>query len=112
MNGGRLRRTGDQDLNKYWDYSIDIAAFIDAIQTGRRDSWIKEYFSDTYPTHINNSSVIFDIVSFHERDLSGDIYQCENCGRIKIQLDDTNVYSSFQPEDERYKGLFKGISAK
>ena len=99
----------DQDTEKFMNYSNDIASFIEAIKDGRRDAWIKEYFSEIYPTKIDNSSVIFDIFSVHERNVSSDIYQCENCGRIKIQIKDTNQYSSFIPEDDRYKNIFVGL---
>ena len=99
----------DQDYEKYIDYSTDVAAFIESIQNGRREAWIREYFSQDYPTHIDNSSVIFDIVSSHERKMSSTIYQCENCGRIKFQVKDTDTFASFKPEDERYHNIFTGL---
>lgn len=102
----------DKDRESFWDYSNDIAAFIDAIQAGQRDNWIREYFSPAYPTHISNSDVIFDIVSRHERRFESDIYQCEKCGRIKIQVVQTNSFASFKPEDDRFQSIFESIQEK
>ena len=99
----------DQDQETFWKYADDIASFIDAIQSNRRDAWIKSYFSENYPPAIDNASIIFDIVSYHERGLAGELYQCENCGRVKIEVEDTNQFASFRPEDDRFQYIFQGI---
>jgi hypothetical protein len=100
----------DQDSETFWKYADDIASFINAVKENRRDQWIKGHFSENYPVGISDSSIIFDIVSNHQRKLSGDIYQCEKCGRIKIQVKDTNVYSSFKPEAYSDDAIFRGLT--
>jgi hypothetical protein len=98
----------DQDFEGYSGrYTNDIESFIEAIKNNRRDEWIRNYFSETYPTAISNSSIVFDIVSVQTSGFEGDLYQCENCGRVKIQVQDKNLYASFAPEDDRYKEIFK-----
>ena len=52
----------DQDQESVSGYADAVAAFIDAIGKGKRDQWIKEYFTEIYPIDIPNSSVVFDIV--------------------------------------------------
>ena len=102
----------DEDAESSWTYSGDIAAFIKAIQQGERERWLAAYFSPAYPASISDDEIIFDIVSMHQRNLAGDIYQCTNCGRIKIQMGTSDVYASFKPEDGNYEDIFKGISGK
>jgi len=98
----------DQDFEGYTEkYSDDIASFIDAVKEGTRDEWIKQYFTETYPTNLSNSSIVFDIISSQTRIFDGDLYQCENCGRIKVQVQDKNLFASFLPEDDRYKAIFE-----
>jgi hypothetical protein len=98
----------DQDFGDYSDkYMDDISAFIEAVKDGRRNEWIKKYFSETYPTNIDNSSIVFDIISAQNAVFEGYLYQCDNCGRIKVQVQDKNLYASFVPEDENYIGIFK-----
>ena len=48
-----------------------------------------------------------DIVGKYELEFEGDLYQCENCGRVKIQVKDKNLFTSFVPEDENFPNLFK-----
>jgi len=98
----------DQDFGEYSDkYTDDISSFIEAVKDGRRNEWVKNYFSETYPTSISDSSIVFDIISVQDRIFEGDVYQCENCGRIKVQIQDKNLYASFVPEDDNYKEIFK-----
>ena len=100
----------DQDVEEYSDkYTDDIASFIEAIKNNRRDEWVRNYFPEPYPTNINNASIVFDIVSSQTSGFESDLYQCENCGRIKIQVQDKNLYASFLPEDDRYKNIFKKV---
>lgn len=98
----------DQDFHDYSDkLTDDISSFINAVKDGKRNEWIKDHFSETYPTDINDSSIVFDIISIQANIFEGKLYQCDNCSRIKIQLQDTNLFASFVPEDDKYKEIFK-----
>jgi hypothetical protein len=98
----------DQDCEEYDDsYMDDIDSFINAIRDGRRDEWIKKYFTETYPTDLSNSSIISDIISQKDTVFESDLYQCTNCGRVKVQVQDKNLFASFLPEDNNYKDIFK-----
>lgn len=100
----------NQDLDKIDKRTDDIASFIDAVKNGKRDEWLATYFgSDTYKT-ISDSSIVFDILSRHTLNYESTIYQCEKCGRVKIQLGDTNNFLSFSPDEKNWQDLFKGLS--
>ncbi|MDF2188412.1 hypothetical protein [Paraflavitalea sp. CAU 1676] len=100
----------DQDLNTLSDeYASDIDSFIEAIKNNRREDWIRAYFSDRYPVDLLNSSIIVDIISKCARPFESDIYQCEHCGRIKIQVQDKNRFTSFLPEDDHHRDIFKSF---
>lgn len=103
----KARFIRDQDDEVYHTYDEHIADFIDAIQAGKRAQWIKNHFSDIYPTDISNAAVVNDIITNYELNYEGDMYQCENCGRILIQVEDKNLYASFLPQDEKCLNIFK-----
>ena len=103
----KARFIRDQDYEGFYAYTDDIAAFIAAIEAGQRTEWIRRYFSNSYPTDLPNASIISDIVSSYEVDYEGGLYQCENCGRVKIQVQDKNLFASFAPEDENHPSIFK-----
>jgi hypothetical protein len=103
----KARFVRDQDYEGFYAYAGDIAAFIAATQAGQRSQWIRQYFSDSYPTDIPDASIVNDIVGKYELEFEGDLYQCENCGRVKIQVQDKNLFTSFVPEDENFPNLFK-----
>lgn len=92
----------DQDVERIFDDGIakDINELIEAISKGERENWIREYFLSGYPfSDVSNLDVISDIISrsFVERKL--DVYQCVNCGSIKIQTSSaSNMFSSFAAE--------------
>lgn len=97
----------DQDWNSYTDYRGDIDSFLEALKNGSREKWISDYFSKSYPTDLSDSSIIDDIISKHQTEYEGELYQCENCGRIKIQVQDKNLFASFIPEDDNFRDIFK-----
>ena len=97
----------DQDLDSYSNYLIDIDSFLDAVKNGNREKWLSEYFSPIYPVNILDSSIIFDIIGKYEIEYEGELYQCENCGRLKVQVQDQNLFASFIPEDKNYTDIFK-----
>ena len=100
----------NQDLDKIDKRTDDIASFIDAVKNGNRDQWLNSYFgSDTYKT-ISDSSVVFDIISRHTLNYESTIYLCEKCGRIKVQVGNTNNFISFTPDDNNWADIFKGLS--
>lgn len=103
----KARFIRDQDYEGFYAYTDDIAAFIAAIEAGQRTEWIRRYFSNSYPADLPNASIVSDIVSRYEVDYEGRLYQCENCGRIRIQVQDKNLFVSFAPEDEAGLNIFK-----
>jgi hypothetical protein len=103
----KARFIRDQDYEGFYAYVEDIAAFIVATQAGQRNQWIRQYFSDSYLTDIPDVSIVNDIVGKYELNFEGPLYQCENCGRVKIQVQDKNLFASFAPEDQNAPSIFK-----
>lgn len=100
----------NQDLDAIDKRTDDIASFIDVIKNNKRDEWLKNYFgADTYKT-VSDNSVVFDIISRHTINYESIIYQCEKCGRIKVQVGNSNQFISFTPDDNNWTDLFKGLS--
>ncbi len=100
----------NQDLDIIDKRIDDIASFIEAVKNGNRDNWLYSYFgSEIYKTASDNS-IVFDLISRHTLNYESIIYQCEKCGRVKIQVGNTNNFLSFAPEEKNWADLFKGLS--
>lgn len=86
----------DQDYELVFDtIAEDVNSFIEAVLHGKRDEWIRNYFLPGYP-HVVNSDVVSDIISRHVRRCALTIYQCLQCGSIKIQSSShSNTFNSF-----------------
>lgn len=101
----------DQDLESYSDWTEPVNAFIEAIKAGKREQWIANYFSKSYPATLSNGSIIGDIISEFNLNFRDTLYQCENCGRVKIQVQDKNLFASFAPESEDCQNIFARFKA-
>lgn len=77
-----------------------IDSLIKYTKEGKREEWIKQNFNEGYPQDLTDTQMIGDIFSFRIMDFKKQIYQCVNCGRILIQIGNTNRFTSFVPEDE------------
>jgi hypothetical protein len=103
----KARFLRDQDDESHAAYIEVVNTFIEAIKTGKRAQWITNHFSAGYPSDLSDANIISDIISQYDVNFQGDLYQCENCGRVKIQVQDKNLFASFSPEDEHFQNIFR-----
>lgn len=97
-NHGWIMR--DQDREAYYgDTAKQIAEFIDAVVSGRRDEWIRQKFGAGYPTELENADIVDDIMSLGRKELF--VFQCESCGRLWVQeAPFEGNYQPFKPEGD------------
>jgi hypothetical protein len=85
----------------------NIDSLLDAINEGKRIEWIKKHFKvPPYPTDLKESSMIHDLMNIADK--TQDIFECENCGRIAIEIGNTNKFKFFRPESDDNKGILNG----
>ena len=85
----------------------NIDSLLDAINDGKRIEWIKKHFKvPPYPTDLKESSMIHDLMNITDK--TQDIFECENCGRIAIEIGKTNKFKFFRPESDHNKGILNG----
>lgn len=98
----------DTELERTSDIlSNTIDSLSDATKQSKRLEWIKEKFTvPPYTTDLSDSSMVHDIISSLLVDKKQDIFECENCGRIAIQVGQTNHFKFYKPETEDTKGIF------
>ena len=99
----------DQDQERYYDgTSKDIAAFFAAIQAGRRNNWIAEYFSREYPGDVSDEGIVYDIIAHHKRQLVLSVAECEHCGRLWVQrAPGVNEYRGYSPDEPGYAAVLQ-----
>jgi hypothetical protein len=86
--------------------TASIDSLIHAIKEDKRLEWIKNHFSvPPYPTDLNDSSMIHDLFSSMLIDSKQDIFECEHCGRIAIQIGQSNRFHFFSPDSKHTKGV-------
>jgi hypothetical protein len=85
----------------------NIDSLIDATKKGERLEWIENHFKvPPYPTDLKESSMIYDSLSLNE--VVQEIFECQNCGRIAIEIGQTNMFKFFKPESDDTKGVLNG----
>jgi hypothetical protein len=99
----------EQDQEAYQDaVGRDIVEFFAAVDAGRRDVWIQEFFSTQYPTDLGNEEVVTDILLVHDRRFTLSVAECERCGRLWVQRrPGANSYRSFPPDEPGYAGVLR-----
>jgi hypothetical protein len=86
-----------------------IDSLLDSIKSNKRLEWIKKNFHvPSYPTDLKDSSMIHDLLSRKLVSNTQDIFECENCGRIAIQVGQTNQFKFFSPDTDDTKGILRG----
>ena len=84
----------------------NIDSLQEATKRGERLKWINKHFSPPYPTNLKDSSMIHDLLNVVET--TQDIFECEKCGRIAIQVGQTHQFKFFRPESDDTRGILKG----
>lgn len=85
----------------------NIDSLVEAIKNKKRFEWIKQRFNvPPYPTDLKESSLIHDSLNVIHK--IQDIFECENCGRIAIEIGRTNKFKFFSPDSDNYKGILNG----
>jgi hypothetical protein len=104
----------DQDQEAFYDGACrDIMAFFRAIQAGRREQWIAEFFSPHYPTDISDESIVHDIIRCEKREVFLTVAECEQCGRLWVQRDlGANSYRSYAPDEPGYAAVLRSRAAR
>ena len=97
----------DKTFYDFFDKISDgIESLVEATKNGKRKEWIEQNFAaPPYPMDLTDAQMIGDIFSNFYNDLIKRIYQCENCGRIWIQVQNTNNYVPFLPETADWKDI-------
>jgi hypothetical protein len=85
-----------------------LAGLIKATQEGRRTDWIRQNFCDGYPIDLTDESLVADLIGRYYLNSLRQMYQCEQCGRLWVQIGKANKYASFLPEDETGRDILRG----
>lgn len=86
-----------------------IDELVNATNSNKRLEWIKKNFSvPPYPTDLKDSSMIHDLLSNVVVETTQYIFECENCGRMAIQIGQTNQFKFFSPDTNDTKGILNG----
>lgn len=90
----------------------DIAAFFAAVHSGQRETWIRQFFPDPYPTDVDDEGMVSDIIAFHARTVRLSICECAKCGRLHVQRSNgVNSYIRYSPDESGYKGVLRSQTA-
>ena len=104
----KARFIRDEDYHLKDKTLIDICSFIEAYKNGEKENWIRNYFGNDADVNIRNEWILIHIEMKNELNIEDVIYQCEECGRIKIETRNENNFASFIPENGNWKDILNG----
>jgi hypothetical protein len=87
-----------ENLFKVFEQSLDT--LIEATKNGERNHWIKNNFLPNYPRDLKDSSMINDIITGVLLEATQDVFEREICGRIAIEIGQSNQFKFFLPDSE------------
>lgn len=92
----------DVFIDELFDTITDSIEGLTSIKNSEdRIAWIKKHFSvPPYPTDLEFDSMMYDITSSAFDKRSQTMYECEQCGRLAIQINKTNKYKFYVPETD------------
>jgi len=98
----------EQDEEGYYDVVCgDIVSFFAAVREGRREDWIRQFFTPEFPTDIGDESMVHAIITFHARRVKLSVCECSECGRLYVQKNNgVNSYLGYADEPG-YKGVLR-----
>jgi hypothetical protein len=102
--------TGDEDRERLQsESSAAVKSFLVALVAGQKEEWIRSFFLRGYPADLADERVLGDVISYFERRYHKSVAECEQCGRLWVQVKPgENVYRSYLPDEGGYAALLRG----
>ncbi len=102
----------DSSFNEFMDH-IDsvIEGYLNAEMNNTRDEWFKNNFNSGYPSDLPAKEMISDLVFNKYDNIFKQAYQCEMCGRLYVQLQKSESFASFKPENNNWKDILDKIKS-
>ncbi len=97
-DGEVFRDTGTEVA--YDTATKQMADFFATIQEGRRDDWLRQFYSYGSTFEITDDSVVSEIMDRHFGPLALGIHQCERCGRVWLQRPGKEYFTPYLPEGD------------
>ena len=103
--------TGDEDRERLQtESSAAVKEFLAASVAGRKEEWIRRFFLKGYPADLADDSVISDVLSYFERRYHKSVAECNQCGRLWVQVrPGENVYRSYSPDECGYAAILRAV---
>ena len=99
----------NQINNVHENISSGISELLDSKNDEERMEWIKKnFFVPAYPTDMKDFEMINDLISKHINGKTQSMFECENCGRIAIEVGQTNTFEFYKPENEAVNQILNG----
>ncbi len=87
------------------DLESIIESFLESKEKDKKAEWIDTNFGKDYPRNLSNAQMIGDLITKCYVHLFKYAYQCTECGRVYIQIGNSDKYASFKPEEDNWKGI-------
>ncbi|MFD2562620.1 hypothetical protein [Aquimarina rubra] len=100
----------DNQIDRVYDnISSSVSELLDSKDSNERMEWIKKnFFVPPYPTDMKDFEMINDLISKHTNEKTQSMFECENCGRIAIEVGQTSTFEFYKPENETVNQILDG----
>jgi len=93
----------DQEIFTFLNDSAErVAGFVKALLDGRREEWCGSYYRG-----FSDEDIILAVFRMEYFKRMRDVYQCENCGRLWLQVPGRKGFLSFSPDDPDWQDTLK-----
>src|SRR5262249_32807728 len=98
----------DQNQDRLWKNIIDeLTDLAELTLKGRQNEWLERHDAMRYAKDLSLRDNIVDFISGRFSSMTGDLFQCEKCGRLFVFRDRSKPALRFIPEDGREGALRK-----
>lgn len=64
-----------------------IASYLKALRSGRKATWLKNWYGPEEETDVDDVEVIFNLLNYEKWSWAHPAFECPSCGRIYIKQD-------------------------
>lgn len=101
----------DVNINPFFDWLQEATeSFVAAARDGKVDAWqlAQGYPQEYVDLRLSHGAILHDHIHSRYIDITRDLYECTQCGRIHIERSANNRLANFAPEDGMYQRVLAG----
>ncbi|MDQ1921116.1 hypothetical protein [Massilia pseudoviolaceinigra] len=101
----------DVNYNPFFEWLVDeTQRYVTAALNGSVDEWLlqKGYGKDYVDLKLSHGNIMLDHIHTKYISLSRDMFECQTCGRVLVELSTNNHFTAYAPDSGSYNRVLAG----